>query len=139
MSDFLTPEQRSQRMARVRSRDTKPERTLRALLRAEGATGYRLHRRDLPGRPDIAFGRWKVAVFVDGGFWHGHPSRFNPEAVSEFWRKKITRNQERDREVDAALIAAGWMPVRVWDHELDKAPGKAVQRVLRALRGSGWS
>ncbi len=76
MADHLSPEGRSRNMAAIRSKDTKPELAMRAALRRAGATGYRLHRRDIPGRPDAAFIRWKVAVFVDGAFWHGHPDHW---------------------------------------------------------------
>jgi DNA mismatch endonuclease (patch repair protein) len=94
-------------MAAIRSTNTGPERALRAALRERGATGYRIHLRSLPGRPDVAFTRWKVAVFVDGAFWHGHPDHFNPATATEYWRDKIKRTQERDRQADEALGAPG--------------------------------
>jgi DNA mismatch endonuclease, patch repair protein len=85
-------------MAAIRSKNTKPELALRIALRRAGATGYRLHRRDLPGRPDVAFMRWKVAVFVDGVFWHGHPDFWDPDtASSDYWRTKISRNIPSER------------------------------------------
>ena len=76
MTDFLSPETRSRVMARIRSRDTKPELALRRALYAAGVRGWRCHNRQLPGKPDIAFTRWRVAVFVDGRFWHGLPDYF---------------------------------------------------------------
>lgn len=125
-------------MAAIRAKDTKPELLLRAALRQAGITGYRLHRKDLPGRPDIAFIRWKVAVFVDGVFWHGHPDHWHPEkAASDYWRVKITRNIQRDCEADAALDARGWTVVRLWETEVrDDLPG-CTERVLAALRAAG--
>jgi DNA mismatch endonuclease (patch repair protein) len=103
-----------------------------------GATGYRLHRRDIPGRPDIAFTRWNVAVFVDGVFWHGHPDHWDPEsAASEYWLHKITRNIERDRAADAALAGLNWRVVRVWDLDVRDRLDSCVERVLQALRAAG--
>lgn len=126
-------------MAGIRSKNTKPELALRNALRLAGATGYRLHRKDLPGRPDMAFMRWKVAVFVDGVFWHGHPDHWNPDkAASDYWRAKIARNIERDLAADAALIATGWTVVRVWDLDVKGDLAGCVSRVLAALSNKGW-
>ena len=140
MPDHLSPEGRSRNMAGIRSKNTKPELALRNALRNVGATGYRLHRRDLPGRPDVAFTRWKVAVFVDGVFWHGHPDHWHPErASSDYWRLKIARNIDRDQAADAALLAAGWTVVRVWDQEVKADLDGCVRRVLAALSVNGWN
>ena len=125
-------------MAAIRATDTKPELALRSALRQAGATGYRVHRKDLPGRPDVAFSRWKVAVFVDGVFWHGHPEHWNPEkASSDYWRLKIARNIERDRAADVALAELGWRVVRVWDLDVRERLEECVQKVLCALRDTG--
>src|SRR3954470_5771021 len=83
--DPLSPEKRSRLMSKVKTRDTAPELTLRKALWAGGVRGWRCHRRDLPGRPDLAFGRLRCAVFVDGAFWHGHPSKFRPGKSGDFW------------------------------------------------------
>jgi DNA mismatch endonuclease (patch repair protein) len=139
VADHLSPEGRSRNMAAIRAKDTKPEMALRAALRREGATGYRLHRRDIPGRPDVAFIRWGVAVFVDGVFWHGHPDHWDPvRASSEYWWTKISRNVERDRAADAALSALGWTVVRVWDQDVKADVGACVQRITNALTERGW-
>lgn len=138
MTDHLSKEGRSRNMAAIRARDTKPELALRAALRQAGATGYRLHRRDLPGRPDMAFIRWKVAVFVDGVFWHGHPDHWNPErAASDYWREKIERNIRRDRETDQALSERGWRVIRIWDTDVRDDLDGCTARVLGALREAG--
>ncbi|MBM7820370.1 DNA mismatch endonuclease (patch repair protein) [Cellulosimicrobium cellulans] len=138
MADHLSREGRSRNMAAIRAKDTKPELALRLTLRQAGATGYRVHRRDLPGRPDIAFIRWKVAVFVDGVFWHGHPDHWNPaKASSDYWRQKIARNIERDRAADTALAELGWRVIRVWDVDVRARPGECVQQVIQALREAG--
>lgn len=126
-------------MAAIRAKNTQAELALRAALRQIGATGYRLHRKDIPGRPDIAFIRWKVAVFVDGVFWHGHPDHWNPEkAASDYWRTKIARNMERDRAADALLHEQGWAVVRVWDQDVKADLDGCTQRVAAALAASGW-
>lgn len=129
-------------MAAIRSKNTKPELALRKALREVGATGYRLHRKDVPGRPDLAFIRWKVAVFVDGVFfWHGHPpDHWNPEtASSDYWRTKIARNIERDRAADGALHDLGWRVVRMWDQDVNADITGCVDRVRQALAASGWT
>lgn len=139
MPDHLSSSGRSRNMAAIRAKDTKPELALRAALRHAGAPGYRLHRKDLPGRPDAAYIRWKVAVFVDGVFWHGHPDHWDPaRASSDYWRTKIARNIERDRAADAQLRERGWTVVRIWDLEVRDALEVSVDRVLSALRENGW-
>ncbi len=127
-------------MAAIRARNTRPELALRAALRQAGATGYRLHRKDIPGRPDVCFIRWKVAVFVDGVFWHGHPDHWNPEtAASDYWRTKIARNIERDRAADSALREMGWSVVRVWDQDVKADLNGCLDQVRAALAERGWA
>ena len=121
-------------MARVRTRDTEPELALRRALWARGVRGWRCHRRELPGRPDLAFGRARLAVFVDGAFWHGHPSRFQRGQSGPFWDEKIFKNVERDRRVDRALRDSGWMVLRIWDFEVKEDPDHAAGLVDNALR-----
>lgn len=126
-------------MAAIRAKNTKPELALRAALREAGATGYRLHRKDIPGRPDIAFIHWNVAVFVDGVFWHGHPDHWNPErASSDYWRSKIARNIERDRAAEKALEAMGWTVIRIWDQDVTSDVTQCARRVTAALTERGW-
>ncbi len=126
-------EQRSRNMAAIRSKDTKPELTLRRALRAAGHVGYRCHVSRLPGKPDVVFGPRRVAVFVDGAFWHGHPKRWKAGRYGSYWDEKIARNQARDRQVDAELAALGWRVVRLWDFELRRDPDAAVRAVEGAL------
>jgi DNA mismatch endonuclease, patch repair protein len=120
-------------MSKVKTRDTAPELTLRKALWAHGVRGWRCHRRDLPGRPDLAFGRLRCAVFVDGAFWHGHPSKFRPGKSGDFWDRKIERNRARDREVAEALEADGWIVLRLWDFEVHDDPAAAAGRVKQLL------
>ncbi len=133
MSPKLDPIQRHALMARFRSRDTKPELVLRRALQSRGLRGYRVHPKGLPGRPDLAYTRWKLAVFVDGSFWHGHPSAFKFGTKGAYWDSKIRRNQERDKLVTGQLIEAGWSVLRLWDTEILRDPAGAADRVARAL------
>ena len=117
MTDSMTPAQRSRCMSRIRSTNTKPEVTLRKRLFAKGMR-FRT-RLKLTGKPDIAFTRARLAVFIDGCFWHGCPQHgTSPRSNSDYWSAKLRRNRERDRAVDAALVADGWAVVRYWEHEI---------------------
>lgn len=91
----------------------------------------------LPGNPDIVFPKWKVAVFVDGAFWHGHSSKFSPGRLSEWWEEKILANQRRDRRANQELRRLGWRVVRLWDFEVRKDPSDQASRVMRALAARG--
>ncbi len=122
-------------MARVRVRDTAPELLLRRALWAAGVRGYRLHVANLPGKPDVAFLGPKLAVFVDGAFWHGHPDYYHGQS-GPFWDAKIATNRERDARVNAQLASLGWEVVRLWDFEVDKDPAGCVARVAAALARS---
>lgn len=118
--DTLTPEQRSERMGRVRSRDTKPELKLRELIRQLGHR-YRKNDSSIIGKPDIAFVGRKRAIFLHGCFWHRHDcasGRREPKSRLDFWRPKLRRNVERDAEVREQLTAAGWRSLVVWECEL---------------------
>ncbi|SDI50197.1 T/G mismatch-specific endonuclease [Actinokineospora alba] len=123
----------SARMSRQRARDTQTELALRRALHALGLR-YRVHRRPLPAvrrEADIVFTRARVAVFVDGCFWHGCPTHATwPQRNADFWRTKIETNRTRDRSTDSALAAAGWAVVRVWEHE---DPLVAALRVSEAV------
>jgi len=127
-------ENTSRRMAAVRHEATSAEIALRRALRKEGLIGYRVNLRTLPGAPDVAFTRWRVAVFVDGAFWHGHPRKFPEDKMSEYWLRKIERNKQRDRRVSRELRAMGWRVLRFWDFEVEADPARAVKRIRNALR-----
>lgn len=123
---------KSEQMARVRSRNTDPELNLRHALWRLGLR-YRLHPR-LPGSPDLCLPRFRAVVFVDGCFWHGCQEHYvAPRRNADFWRQKLERNQERDRRVDAELGELGWYVIRVWEHEITRSPIQAAQRVADAL------
>ena len=129
----------SERMSRVRNRDTAAEMALRRELHRRGLR-YRVNFK-IPGlgrtRPDIAFTRQKIAVFVDGCFWHRCPEHATfPKANAEWWAKKLDVNVRRDREIDDALREAGWTAVRVWEHE---DPAEAADRIESLVRNPGES
>jgi DNA mismatch endonuclease (patch repair protein) len=123
---------RSALMRRVRTRDTAPELCLRKALWAAGIRGWRLHPRSIPGRPDLAWKALRIAVFVDGAFWHGHPDYYKGQS-GIFWNEKIEANRERDRRVNAILTSEGWQVVRIWDFEIQRDAARCVQRVADAL------
>ncbi len=130
---------RSQQMSRIRGRNTRPELALRSALWA-GGLRYRLHVRTPHGRPDIVFPAKKVAVFIDGCFWHGCPWHYvRPRSRGEFWASKLRQNVERDRHQTGDLESAGWRVVRVWEHELADDIGAAVRLVQSALHETLWS
>jgi DNA mismatch endonuclease, patch repair protein len=133
MADNLTPEQRSRTMARIRGRNTGPELLLRRALWRRGLRGYRLNVRRLPGRPDLAWGHLRVAVFVDGAFWHGHPSAYKPGKSGRYWDEKIARNVARDRAADEALVEMGWTVIRLWDFDVRRNVELCVEAVETAL------
>ncbi len=132
MTDVFSSEKRSSVMRRVNSTDTSPELKVRRLLRRMGV-GYRLHRRDLPGKPDIVMAGRRLAIFVHGCFWHGHDcargSRV-PKANRDYWEAKVGRNRARDVEHRAALEAKGWRVLTLW--ECDLKDDAALEARLRA-------
>ena len=120
-------------MARIRSKDTGPERALRRALWGRGVRGWRVHAASLPGKPDLAFTRWQVAVFVDGCFWHGHPDFFTPGKSGAYWDAKIERTKQRDRQANEALRRMGWQVVRLWDFEIEDDLNGCVAQVEGVL------
>lgn len=125
-------------MACIRSKDTKPELAIRRGLFALGVRGWRCHNRSLPGKPDLAFTRWKVAVFVDGAFWHGHPDHFTVGKSGEYWDKKIARTRERDKLANEELRRRGWTVIRFWDFEVAGDLNSCLDSVVVALERAGW-
>jgi len=117
-------------MSRIRSKNTVPEVKLRKLLFATGVKGYRIHY-DLPGKPDIVFVKRKIAVFIDGCFWHKCPIDFQePESHKEYWTKKIQSNVDRDKKVNDQLKSDGWTVIRIWEHEVKKEPEMVVRKII---------
>lgn len=120
MADFLSKEQRSERMSRIRSKDTSPELSLRKALHALGLR-FRVHDKNLPGKPDIVLPRFKAVVLVHGCFWHRHGGckvASTPKSNTVFWQEKFGRNVQRDRRNADALEAQGWKVIVAWECEL---------------------
>jgi len=137
--DTLTPAQRSERMSRVHGRDTKPEMSVRRIVHGMGYR-FRLHRKDLPGRPDIVLPRHRAVIFVHGCFWHRHeePScalARMPKSRLEFWEPKLEANRLRDIRTKEALEAAGWRVLVIWECEV-KDPFR-ISGTVREFLGSG--
>jgi DNA mismatch endonuclease (patch repair protein) len=130
----------SERMSRVRRRDTAPELELRSELHRRGLR-YRVDRRPLktvPSRADLVFGPAKVAVYVDGCFWHSCPEHGTmPRSNEAFWQEKLARNQARDAAVNQLLAAEGWTVVRIWEHEEIADAADRVEAAVRASLGHG--
>jgi DNA mismatch endonuclease, patch repair protein len=124
-------------MSRIRSKDTKPELAIRQGLYALGLRGWRCHTRSLPGRPDLAFTRWRVAVFIDGAFWHGHPDHFTFGKSGAYWDSKIARTQERDRRANEELCNSDWTVLRFWDFEVQEEAAACLAKIVTALKEAG--
>ena len=134
--DDLTPAQRKKNMQHIRSKDTKAEIMLRKALWHKGLR-YRKNVKDLPGKPDIVFTKQKIAIFVDGDFWHAHGHEVNPgeqiQTNIAFWSKKLKRNVERDKEVNQALLEMGWLVLRYWDSDVKKDCKSCVKDIMNYL------
>ena len=137
MADVFTPAKRSQVMSRIRGRGNRDtEVALARLFRQRGITGWRRHQR-LFGKPDFIFRGQRLAVFVDGCFWHRCPRHSNiPVANRAFWKEKLTANARRDRLVNVSLKNKGWRVVRIWEHDLAKRSNSCVGKIVAALTRS---
>lgn len=130
----LSPETRSRIMSAIRSRgNASTELRVATLLRKAGLSGWRRHQ-DLPGHPDFVFKSRRLAIFVDGCFWHGCARcSSTPRQNTHYWQPKLDRNRARDKEVSRTLRAAGWNVVRVWEHELQN-PTRVLRRLASKLQ-----
>jgi DNA mismatch endonuclease (patch repair protein) len=129
MSDWLTPDQRSAHMARIRRSDTRPERVVRRVLTELGYR-YRVQLAGVPGRPDIAFTARRKAIFVHGCFWHAHAGcsgHHVPKTRSDFWLLKFAKNKARDQRLLEAAQAAGWETLVIWECELKDKCAVAIR------------
>jgi len=141
MVDFLSPRERSERMSRIRGKDTRPELALRKVLHGLGLR-YRLHGKGLPGKPDLVFPRYKAVVFVHGCFWHRHPGcsiATTPKSNTAFWLEKFEKNVARDARVTAQLEGQGWRVLVAWECELS-SPAKAArvgERLATLIKDQG--
>jgi DNA mismatch endonuclease (patch repair protein) len=138
------PETAQQRVSRLmkanKSKGTKPELTLRKALWTAGIRGYRLHLKDVPGRPDVSFLGKKLAIFVHGCFWHQCPhcegKKAYPRSNQEFWRGKFAENAARDARVQEQLRGRGWRSLVLWECELQRDAAACSRRVQEELSGS---
>lgn len=135
--DTLSRQERSKRMSLVRGRDTKPEMHVRRLTHALGYR-YRLHRRDLPGKPDLVFGQRRKVIFVHGCFWHRHPDPVCklarlPKSRLDFWLPKLEGNRERDERNNAMLTEMGWDVLEIW--ECETADVDALAKKIKGFLG----
>lgn len=128
--DRISPEARSLLMSKIGPKDTKPELAVRSLLHRLGYR-FRLHRKDLPGTPDLVLPRYGVAIFVHGCFWHGHRCKTGkmPKSRTEYWGPKIEANKARDARKAGKLRRLGWRVVTIWECEL-KAPDKLEKKLI---------
>ena len=136
MVDRLTVRERSWNMSRIRGKDTKPEIAVRSILHRMGYR-FRLHRRDLPGKPDIVLPKHRTVVLVHGCFWHRHRGckyAYTPKSRVQFWQKKFHENVERDRRNRKDLRKEGWKVIVVWECEV-RDPDKLVVRLAREISG----
>jgi len=129
----LDPITRYKVMSSIKGKNTKPEILLRKTLWAIGVRGWRCHARDVPGKPDLVFRKLKLAVFVDGVWWHGRPDYYWPGVRSEYWDKKIQGNIKRDKRINLLLNKSGWKVLRFWDKDILQNSlkcGKLVKNIL---------
>jgi DNA mismatch endonuclease (patch repair protein) len=142
MTDFLSPEERSERMARIKGSNTRPEIALRKVLHSLGLR-YRLNGSGLPGKPDLVFPRYKAVVFVHGCFWHRHSNcsiATTPKSNTAFWVEKFEKNVARDDRVTKLLKAAGWRVFVIWECEVGSAKkansaGNLLAKLIRNSPG----
>jgi len=137
MADVHSKETRSYNMSRIRSKNTKPEMLVRKFLHKNGFR-YRLHVKNLPGKPDIVLPKYKTVIFIHGCFWHGHEGckyYVVPKTRTEWWLNKISGNILNDNNAEAALIEAGWKINKIWECDLKKLSfEKTLNNLLEALR-----
>lgn len=134
MTDIISKEKRSWNMSQIKGKDTKPELLVRSMLHRMGYR-FRLHRKDLPGKPDITLPKYRAVVFVHGCFWHRHKEcryAYTPKSRIGFWQKKFKDNVERDKKKQAALRRAGWRVIVVWECQLRNI-SKLENRIKNSL------
>ena len=131
--DIMSPEKRSTVMSHIKGKNTSPERIIFATLEQHGIQ-FAKHVKDLSGRPDIVFCQAKLAVFLDGDFWHGWRFPLWKHKLAEKWRAKIAATRERDHRNFQVLRRCGWRILRIWEHQIERSPQKCVERILSVLK-----
>ena len=133
--DIWSKEKRSQVMSRIRSKDTKPEIILRSALHKQGFR-FRIHKKDLPGKPDIVLPKYKTVIFVHGCFWHYHKycqeGRI-PDTNSKFWKEKLMKNIERDKRHQESCKSLGWNVFVIWECEIEKKLDEVLAEINKSI------
>ena len=135
MVDIWNKEKRSYVMSRIRSKDTKPELIIRKILHNLGLR-FRLHKKDMPGNPDLIFSRYNSVIFVHGCFWHQHKNCIDgrlPATRTEWWKNKFNKTKLRDKKNIKGLKKLGWRVLVIWECEIERKPDKTVKKVLSFL------
>ena len=134
MVDVHTKQQRSFNMSRIKGKNTKPEIKLRKVLFKNGCRGFRVSSK-ITGKPDIVFTKKKIAVFIDGCYWHKCMKCFiKPKTKTKWWMEKINRNVTHDNEVDTQLKSYGWKVLRFWEHDINKSIDKVLNKMITQLK-----
>ncbi|MCX6702998.1 MAG: very short patch repair endonuclease [Candidatus Wolfebacteria bacterium] len=139
MADIFSKKKRSEIMSLIRYKNTKIEVALCGLISAElYPVGYRYRKnhKNVLGKPDIVFVAQKIAIFIDGDFWHGYNLKYlNQRPPRQYWLLKIRQNMERDKKVNCALRRKGWRVLRFWEHEFEKKPDIVLGKIFKAVKG----
>lgn len=138
MADTISAERRSWNMSRIRGKDTQPEKQLRSLMHRAGFR-FRLHDKNLPGKPDIVLPRYQTVIFVNGCFWHRHPGckkAYTPKSKREFWQAKFDATVQRDKETKKSLELLDWIVLTVWECELKRDPNNLVAKITDTIKGA---
>ena len=138
MRDVFTKEKRSEVMSLIRSKGTKVEKRFRKALCENNFKGYRINPK-FYANPDFIFGKYKVAIFCDGNFWHGkNYKKLKPKLKKKFWREKIERNVKRDKKYNKKLAKSGWVVLRFWESDINKHMDKCMKQVKATLKKRGY-
>ncbi len=135
MTDNLTPEQRRRAMSRVRQKDTDLERLVQNELHRRGYR-FKKHVKELPGSPDLVFTKQKIAVFIDGDFWHGYRFPVWEHKLKDFWKEKIRKNRRRDLSNFRKLRRRNWRVIRIWQHEIKRNFDSVIHRIITEIEES---
>lgn len=140
--EYSTSKQRSENMSRIKSKNTRPEILLRKALWKRNLRGYRIHYEKVAGTPDIAFTKYKIAIFIDGDFWHGYNWEDKKEKIKsnrQYWIPKIEKNIVKDEEVNYKLLYTDWTVVRFWEHEVLKNIDYCISTIVEEINASKFS
>ena len=129
---FFWIKEKEKGVKKIKSKNTKPEITIRQLIWKKGYR-YRIGH-GLMGKPDMVFPSYNIAIFIDGCFWHGCPKHYRmPSSNVKYWKQKISQNKKRDRKINKQLKKEGWKIIRIWEHDIKQNPEKTVKRIIKKL------